>query len=162
MSSNDSITVFNPFNSIKANAQELSDNTIAALDNRYINVGEDVYNATIDNLNVQNLNISTTGKLYFANDYTEQLTAYDPAITNAQINTFKTTDNTFTGNNKFTNLNIIDSNVSNTINSSSIKQIGSNLILNVNGNTTGIQFKTQLNSNTVSNVHLVILVVLMI
>jgi microcystin-dependent protein len=100
--------VFNPYVFGQDKVTDLTTETLNQLDDRYINVGEDVFNETIDNLNVQNLNISSIGKLYFANDNTEQTTAYDPAITNAQILNFANTNNTFTGENKFNNFNVID------------------------------------------------------
>jgi microcystin-dependent protein len=100
--------VFNPYVFGADKVTELTTETINQLDDRYINVGEDVFNETIDNLNVQNLNMSSTGKIYFANDNTEQTTAYDPTVTNAQILNFANTDNTFTGENKFNNFNVID------------------------------------------------------
>ena len=105
----DSGYVFNPYKNGQLAVQDLSATTLTELDQRYINVGESVFSETIDNLDVQNLNLSTTGKIYFANDMTEQTTAYDPTVTTAQINNFKTTNNNWTGINKFTNVSINDS-----------------------------------------------------
>lgn len=77
--------VFNPYLFAKDQVNGLTTETIEQLDDRYINVGEDVFEETIENLDVKNLNVASTGKIYFTKDNREQLTAYDPTTTNAQI-----------------------------------------------------------------------------
>ena len=101
--------VFNPVSWKKMNLTNLTTEQVTALDNRYINLGENVPYQSVDNMNLINLNIATTGKIYFSNDNTEQTTAYDPNDITKSMNNLLTRNNIFTGENKFTNLNIIDS-----------------------------------------------------
>jgi microcystin-dependent protein len=102
------MSIFNPKLWVKEEIQGIRDDTLVELDNRYINTGENVLDQSINNLNLVNLNISTTGRIYFNGDNTIQTTAYNPiSITNA-INDLKNQTNTFTGTNNFTNLNITD------------------------------------------------------
>jgi microcystin-dependent protein len=104
----DSGYVFNPYLFAQDKVNGLTTETIEQLDDRYINVGEDVFSENIDTLNVGSLNISSAGKIYFGLDNTEQTTAYDPTVTNAQIQNFAHTNNTFTGENKFSNFKVFD------------------------------------------------------
>lgn len=98
--------VFNPKRWIKETTEGLPDETILTLDERYINVGENVLDQSINNLYLQHLNMETNGYIYFNGDNTTQTTAYDPNFVINQINLFLTKNNTFTGINKFRDLRI--------------------------------------------------------
>jgi microcystin-dependent protein len=101
-------SIFNPILWKKSEIADIKNETLEQLDDRYINVGENVLDQNINNLNLVNLNISSSGRIYFNGDNTTQTTAYDPNFITNQINLFKSSTNTFTGENNFTNLNIID------------------------------------------------------
>jgi hypothetical protein len=87
----------------------LSDNTLEQLDQRYVNVGENVIDQNINTLNLVNLNMASNGTIYFNRDNTTQTTAFDPNFVTNQVNNFTSSDNVFTGKNDFRNLNVIDS-----------------------------------------------------
>lgn len=108
MSYNEGI-VFNPAQWVKNNVTTLSDETIEQLDERYVNVGENILDQSINNLYLVNLNIATSGSIYFSHDNTLQTTAYDPNFVTNQINLFTTLDNDFTGTNTFKDLKVINS-----------------------------------------------------
>lgn len=138
------MSIFNPSNWNKE-VKNIDDETMNELDQRYINHGESVFDQNIQNLNVINLNIGNTGKLYF-NDNTSQTTAYIPSFVTNQINNFLTSSNKFTNQNIFTNLNIEDGSsgigmkiyqLGNDINIENMKTNGSILFKN-NGITTSI------------------------
>lgn len=86
----------------------ISNQTLSELDARYINVGENILSETISTLNLVHLNLASSGNIYFNNDNTTQTTAYDPNFVTNKINGFLTSNNTFTGINKFTNFNVLD------------------------------------------------------
>ena len=90
----DSNYVFNPIDWATTQVQGLSEQAIEELDERYINVGENVLDQNINNLNLINLNIGSGGKIYFNNDNTTQTTAYNPSYVLNQILLLKQTDNT--------------------------------------------------------------------
>ena len=116
----------------------LTDAEIAILDERYINVGESVFNENIDNLNVKTLNVSSIGKIYFYKDNSEQSTAFSPNIVTQQINNLLLSDNIFKGENIFTNLNVCDSSG----NASQIIQTENNLTIDSKGTQSYITFQT--------------------
>lgn len=140
------MNVFNPAKWKKEDDIEgISDDTITLLDNRYINLGENVYEQNINNLSVVNHNIASNGKIYFATDNTTQTTAFIPSFVTNQINAFLSSSNKFTGQNIFTNLNIEDTSGNrmkiyqsgNNVNIENMKTNGSILFKN-NGITTSI------------------------
>lgn len=98
--------VFNPKRWIKDSVGELADETLLELDDRYINVGENVLDQNITNLNLEHLNMATNGYIYFNGDNTTQTTAYDPNFVTNQVNLFLTKNNTFTGTNRFRDLRV--------------------------------------------------------
>lgn len=102
------MSIFNPKLWTKEEIQGVRDDTLVELDNRYINVGENVLDQNINNLNLINLNIASSGRIYFNGDNTIQTTAYNPNLITNKINELKNQTNTFTGTNNFINLNITD------------------------------------------------------
>jgi microcystin-dependent protein len=101
--------VFNYIEWKKENVGILSDEMVNVLDERYINVGENVIDQNINNLNLVNLNISSGGSIYFNHDNTVQTTAYDQNFIINQVNNLKSTDNKYTGKNEYSNLNVMNS-----------------------------------------------------
>jgi len=100
--------IFNESMWKKTNAPSITDEIIEKLDDRYINVGENIIDQTINNLNLNHLNLSSGGYIYFNQDNTTQMTAYDPGFITNQINSFTSSNNTWTGENKYTELSIVD------------------------------------------------------
>ena len=76
----DSGYIFNPYHWKKSNVANLQEEQISQLDERYINVGENIFNEDIENLNVTTVNISRTGKIIFFKDNTEQTTVVTRTI----------------------------------------------------------------------------------
>jgi hypothetical protein len=95
--------VFNYIEWKKESAGILNDEIVNVLDERYINVGENVTDQNINNLNLVNLNISSGGSIYFNHDNTVQTTAYDQNFIINQGNNLKST-----GKNEYSNLNVIN------------------------------------------------------
>lgn len=144
----DSGYIFNPYQWKKNNAVNLTEEQITSLDDRYINVGEDLSNQTVDNMQLTNLNITTTGKIYFAGTNTEQTTAYDPNLIIEEINNFLSANNLFTGDNTFVKLLIKDPTSTQT---SQITESGINLNIQNNNNSGSIMLKLKDGSGTVKN-----------
>jgi|GEM_PF-6750896 len=138
------MSVFNPIDWKKSEVQSLSTDTLEQLDARYVNTGENILDANINNLNLVNLNIASSGTIYFIGDNTTQTTAYDPNYVSNRINNFLTTDNTFTGENKFTKLSIID--VNDNSRKTKVSQNDTNLIIENTVNNSSIVFNTYLSS----------------
>ena len=113
--------VFNPNNWTSDTVIGLAPSTVDVLDERYVNIGENVFSSEIENLQAKNINVGSSGRIYFADTSSLQTTAYIPTDVDNKINAFLTKDNKFTGVNKFNNLNVIDT--SDNTKSSSIKQI---------------------------------------
>lgn len=105
----DNTYIFNANSWVKNSVTSLSDDVIKELDARYINVGENVIDQNITNLNLVDLNISSNGYIYFGKDSTTQTTAYDPNVVTNKINSFLSSNNNFTGSDTFTNLSVVDS-----------------------------------------------------
>lgn len=90
------------------------------------------------------MNISSGGHIYFNNDNSTQITAYNPSSVLDQILSLKTANNTWTGENNFLQLNTIDSGN----NKTEIRQVGSDLKI-VNKQSSGqIYFITGANQST--------------
>lgn len=120
----DSGYIFNPYQWKKDNLINLTDDQISKLDERYINEGENIPSQNVDNLNIINLHLASSGKIYFATDSTEQTTAFNPSVVTQQINNFLSSNNTFTGDNTFTKIIIKDATTDKT---SQITETDSNL-----------------------------------
>lgn len=138
------MSIFNPSQWKKTDIKDVSDTTLQQLDVRYINTGENVFEQTIDNLSVLNLNVASQGKLYFNGDNTTQTTAYQPNFVTNQINLFTSNNNTFTGEQKFENLKVKDT----LGNTSKIYQSGNQLFLESSKG--GIYFLTYSNNGITS------------
>ncbi len=68
--SNNSGYVFNAFQWNKIISTNLTEEQILTLDDRYINVGENVPSQNVDNLNLINLHVASSGKILFYKDNT--------------------------------------------------------------------------------------------
>lgn len=132
--------VFNPkkWNQDQLEEGALTTEVLHVLDERYINLGESVIEQNINNLNVQNLRILSSGMLYFAHDNSTQTTAFNPNFVTNQINQFVSNNNTFTGEQKFLNLKIVDASG----NETKIYQSGNNVYLENTENDGNIFFYT--------------------
>ncbi len=102
--------VFNPNNWVSDTVTGLDPVTVDQLDDRYVNIGENVFSSEIENLQARNINIGSGGRMYFADTSSIQTTAYIPADVDNKINSFLTKNNTFTGTTSIKDLNITDSN----------------------------------------------------
>jgi hypothetical protein len=58
--------VFNPNNWVSDTVTGLDPVTVDQLDDRYVNIGENVFSSEIENLQARNINIGSGGRMYFA------------------------------------------------------------------------------------------------
>jgi hypothetical protein len=145
----DSGYIFNPYHWKKSNVANLQEEQISQLDERYINVGENIFNEDIENLNVTTVNISRTGKIIFFKDNTEQTTAFNPNIITEGLNNFLSSNNLWSGENKFTNLIIKDKT---TTQSSQIIESGTILNIENNNNSGTIILKIRDGGGGIKNI----------
>ncbi len=80
--------VFNLNNWVSDTVTGLDPITVDQLDERYVNIGENVFSSEIENLQARNINIGSSGRIYFADTTSIQTTAYIPADVDNKINSF--------------------------------------------------------------------------
>lgn len=142
------MSIFNPKKWAVQEINEIGEEGLQKLDNRYINTGENVLDQNITNLNLVHLNIASSGTIYFNSDNTTQTTAYDPNLVTSRINNLLTGNNNWTGQNAFTQLVIKDPLSTKT---SQIVENDSNLTIE-NNNTAGSIIITTRNSGGAGNI----------
>lgn len=142
--------VFNPNNWVNDTVTGLDPKTVDQLDERYVNIGENVFSSEIENLQVKNINVGSSGRIYFADTSSIQTTAYVPADVDNKINAFLSRNNTFTGTTSIKDLNLTDSNTGARKSKLSCGNISGTNILALENTESGgrINFVTHSGSNT--------------